>query len=146
MTNNANRVLLVEDDDNHFEIFRFYARKSFPDIEILHMRDGKEVIDFIQLEPCPVDKLPGLILLDLNLPKFNGHEVLKAIKSHPLAKRIPVVILSSSDREEDVRLAYEYHANSYFRKPDKIGQFSATVDKVLNYWLNTIRDTSTYRK
>lgn len=128
------KILLIEDDDNHAEIFTFYAQEIIPEIQLERMRDGEEAIRFFSENRTPSRAFPCLIILDLNLPKFSGHEVLREIKSHPVARRIPVVILSCSHATRDVYSAYDTGANSYIRKPLEAGQFKPVVLDILNYW------------
>ena len=80
-------------------------------------------------------RLPGLILLDLNLPKLSGHEVLKAIRAHPILKRIPVIALTASNRKEDVTRAYDLGVNTFITKPVEFEDFLKVVTSIQDYWI-----------
>ncbi len=80
---------------------------------------------------------PDLILLDLNLPKVSGHEVLQRLKDDPDTMRIPVIILSSSSAESDIRRAYEAHANAYLKKPSSLEGLLAAAEHITNFWMRT---------
>jgi two-component system, chemotaxis family, response regulator Rcp1 len=83
-------------------------------------------------------KMPDLILLDLNLPKVNGHDVLAHIKSNPDTRRIPVIILTSSRAESDVRLAYDSHANAYLKKPTTLDELISAVGQIKSFWMELV--------
>ncbi|HLJ30439.1 MAG TPA: response regulator [Candidatus Angelobacter sp.] len=96
------------------------------------LRDGEEALKFLM--DC-LDPAPRLILLDLKLPKVNGHEVLKAVKSDPAMKSVPIVILTSSAQESDISTSYRLGANSYIQKPVDFEAFCAVIQQVRTYWL-----------
>jgi two-component system response regulator len=96
------------------------------------LRDGEEALQYLLSSVAPVLKL---ILLDLKLPKVNGLEVLRAVKSDPVLKKIPVVVLSSSAQESDIRSSYQLGANSYIQKPVDFEDFRAAIQQVRAYWL-----------
>ena len=107
----------------------------------LHLaRDGVEAVDFLrrsgELDGRP---RPDLVLLDLNLPRMSGREVLETIKSDPDLKRIPVVVLTTSQDEADVLHAYELHANCYITKPVDLDQFMTVVRTIEDFWLTVVR-------
>ena len=106
---------------------------------ILVVRDGAEALDFIfcrgLFQHRSFDHLPRLVLLDLKLPKVDGMEVLKQIKSDPRTKTVPVVIMTSSKEERDLVTSYNSGANSYIQKPVDFDQFRETVKSVGLYWL-----------
>ena len=80
------------------------------------------------------DTLPDLILLDLKLPKYNGHEILKAFKQHEILKIIPIIIFTTSSARKDINMAYENGANSYILKPIEVGKFRKIIEKIFDYW------------
>jgi len=132
-------VLLVEDNpDDAALALRSLAKGEVP-IEVVVVRDGVEAQDYLfggndpKLEPP--GRLPELILLDLKLPKVDGQEVLRCVRSHPRTRLIPVVVLTSSDERHDLERSYALGANSYVRKPVDFTQFSHAVHQMSSYWL-----------
>jgi len=128
-----NPILIVEDNpvDLDLTLRAFSARKLVNPIQIA--RDGEEALAFIQRWELGED-LPIVILLDLNLPKVNGLEVLQVIKEHPLYKTIPVVILTTSSESSDVKTAYQLGANSYIVKPVDFEKFIDMAKHIELYW------------
>lgn len=139
MSKTENYILLVEDNPDDVELTRLAFKKNNFANEIKVVEDGQQAIDFLMGEEKKngVKKYdyPELILLDLKLPKINGHEVLKEIKSKDRLKRIPVVILTSSQEEEDIIKGYDLGANSYVRKPVDYKDFVEVVNNMGIYWL-----------
>lgn len=132
-------ILLVEDDPAHAEI----VRRNFEDFRmanrLMHVTDGQEALDYLFRrasfsDPASAPK-PGLILLDLRLPKVEGLEVLKIIKGDADLCRIPVVVLTTSAAESDMVKAYDSHANSYLVKPVELPQFVDLMKTLGYYWL-----------
>ena len=102
--------------------------------------DGVEALSFLRREGPFVDApRPDLILLDLNLPRMDGREVLGAVKSDPALKRIPIVVLTTSKAEEDVLRSYSLHANCYITKPVDLDQFIGVVRSIDEFWLSIVR-------
>lgn len=134
-------VLLVEDDNSDIELTMRAIQRIDTAFEAIVCRDGLEALDFLfgrgKYAARNVSELPQLILLDLNLPKLNGHEVLKAIRTNKITQHIPVVILSSSDEQSDIQKGYELGINSYVRKPVDYDIFCDTIIQLGKYWLNT---------
>ena len=136
-------VLLVEDNpDDAALALRTLSRGDVP-IEVVVVRDGVEAQDYLfggrEPERNPPGPLPDLVLLDLKLPRVDGQEVLRLIRSHPCTQLIPVVVLTSSDERHDLERCYELGANSYVRKPVDFTQFSQAVGQMSNYWLRLNR-------
>lgn len=136
---NAPEILLVEDNaDDEALTLRALARGGFAD-RVQVVRDGAEALDFLfgtgPYEHRDASRLPALILLDLKLPRIDGLEVLRRIRSDPRTQPACVVIFTSSGEERDIQRAYEYHANSFVRKPVAFENFSQTVDQLARYWL-----------
>ena len=103
------------------------------------MADGVEALAFLRREgPYADSPRPDLILLDLNLPKKSGREVLAEIKADPDLKRIPVVILTVSQAEQDIIKSYNLHANCYITKPVDLDQFLEVVKSIENFWLTVV--------
>jgi len=132
-------ILLVEDNPDHAEL----VMRNMEDFQvansIIHVEDGEAALDYMHGRGAYTDRkhhpLPHLMLLDLRLPKVDGLEVLKEIKSHADLKALPVVILTTSDAERDLAMAYEYHANSYVTKPVNFDEFSKLLKDLGFYWL-----------
>jgi two-component system response regulator len=114
------KILLVEDNFEHLRLTKYILRHNNVPGEVYVVRDGQEAIDYLynrnQYADRTANPRPSLVLLDLNIPKVNGKEVLRLIKSDDSLKEISVVVLSSSDREEDVSYAYELGAAAYISK------------------------------
>lgn len=132
-------ILLVEDNADHAELVRRNLAESLVANRLYHVEDGDDALDFVRQRGTYTDPArfprPNLILLDLRLPRVDGLEVLRQIKSDPELQLIPVVILTTSDAEPDMALAYQYHANSYLTKPVDFGQFAALLKDLGFYWL-----------
>lgn len=132
-------ILLAEDDDGHAELVRRSFEESKLANTLIRVADGQEALDFLYRKNAFSDPakspLPGLILLDLRMPKVDGLEVLKTIKADAVLKRIPVVILTTSAAETDVVKAYDSHANSYLVKPVDFTKFSELMSTLDYYWV-----------
>jgi two-component system, response regulator len=136
---NVVEILLVEDTPGDLELALRALRKANLVNHIEVARDGEEAIEFIFCEGAhaarSVEDGPKLILLDLKLPKVDGLEVLRRIKSDPRTKAIPVVVLTSSKEQSDVVASYHLGVNSYIVKPVNFDQFAAAVQQLGMYWL-----------
>ena len=132
-------ILLVEDNPNDAELALRALKKNKLANNILVVTDGEEALDFVfargAFSDRKVENGPKVILLDLKLPKVDGLEVLRAIKSDPRTKVIPVVVLTSSKEESDVVESYKLGANSYIVKPVEFDKFVAAVKDLGLYWL-----------
>ncbi len=132
-------ILLVEDDPAHTEIVRRNFERFKMPTKLMALSDGQAALDYIfrrngYSDPAASPR-PGIVLLDLRLPKVDGLQVLKSIKDEPSLRQIPVVILTTSANESDIAKAYEYRANSYLVKPVDFAQFSDLLDAFGTYWL-----------
>lgn len=132
-------ILVVEDDPHDLELTLRSISKCDPGIQTTIARDGVEALEYIfgpNAEPIELlKKIPRLIIMDLKLPKVNGLEVIKRIKSHQTARTIQIVVFSSSTQEEDILMAYRNGANSYLSKPVKYEEYSLIIVSATNYWL-----------
>ncbi|MBK5274825.1 MAG: response regulator [Desulfuromonadales bacterium] len=132
-------ILLVEDDPAHAEIVRRNFEKLRTANRMISVPDGQAALDYLYRRADYSDPVnsprPGIVLLDLRLPKVDGLQVLKMIKEDPSLLQIPVVILTTSASESDITKAYEYRANSYLVKPVDFSQFSSLLDAFGGYWL-----------
>ncbi len=139
MNGNALNILFVEDNPDHAEL----VMRSFQDHRVAntihHLTDGEAALDYLLRRNAYSDPQksprPHVVLLDLRLPKVDGLEVLKVIRSSQGLEKIPVVVLTTSHAELDVGKAYEYHANSYLVKPLDFEKFTNLMDDLGFYWL-----------
>jgi two-component system, response regulator len=139
MTENPLEILLVEDNPNDAEL-SLYALKKFKIANsIYHARDGEEALTYLfkqsDGERGTIIRIPRLVLLDLKLPKVDGLEVLRKLKSDPRTQSVPVVVLTSSREERDIIESYNLGVNSYIVKPIDFEQFMEAVRSVGLYWL-----------
>lgn len=136
-------ILLVEDSLAHAELVKRSFEDLRDDIRLTHMKDGQAAIDwlFAEGEYAGWDlDIPHVVLLDLRLPRVDGLEVLKRIKSDPGMNKVPVIILTTSAAEKDVAMSYSIHANSYLVKPMEFDRFKQLMGDVANYWLRANQD------
>lgn len=141
MTPGPLMVLLVEDDEAHVELIKRAFRRARIINHILVIGDGEAALDYLfrrreYTDPAASPR-PGLILLDLKLPRVSGMEVLQQIKGDPVLRIIPTVVLTTSDRDEDLQSSYNHGANSYVTKPVKIEEFEVKMGNLGLYWVLT---------
>ncbi len=133
-------ILLVEDNEGDILLTTeaLEEGKIFKTLKVI--RDGASVINFLNeiVEKSP-SELPDLILLDINLPKKNGHEVLKEVKSIKLLQHIPIIMLTTSSSEIEILKSYQHHANCYLVKPMEVSDFIGVIEKIEEFWLSTAR-------
>jgi len=133
-------ILIVEDNPHDLELAVLALKKNNLSDRIMIVRNGEEALNFLfrrkEFSKRDKQQTPGFILLDLKLPRINGLEVLKEIKSDPLLRKIPVVILSTSNEEKDLQQGYLLGANSYIIKPVDYQQFVQTILEIGQYWLD----------
>lgn len=127
------RILLVEDNPADVRLIREALKTVKASCDLDVVEDGEQALGF--LEDCVPDSPPDLVLLDLNLPRKSGTEVLTEMKKNPTWKRIPVIILTSSGSESDVNSAYDCGANSYLRKPTDLNNLYSLTDVLASFWL-----------
>ncbi|OCB49374.1 two-component system response regulator [Mycobacterium malmoense] len=133
-------ILLVEDDPGDELITReaFEHNKLQNRLHVAH--DGEEGLDYLyRRDPFQDAPRPDLILLDLNLPKYDGRQLLEKIKSDPDLARIPVVVLTTSSAEEDILRSYKLHANAYVTKPVDLDQFMRAVRQIDEFFVQVVR-------
>jgi len=135
MTVDPVEILLVEDNASHAEMTVRALRKHQISNHIHVARDGAEAIEFIFSGGFGDGKAPRVVLLDLKLPKIDGIEVLRRIKADPRTRAIPVVILTSSREDQDLRACYDLGVNSYIVKPVDFQQFTEAVRSLGLYWV-----------
>ncbi|MGA9097730.1 MAG: response regulator [Methanotrichaceae archaeon] len=132
-------IIIVEDDPNDAELITRILRKHNLANKLVLLKDGAEALDFLFGKGSFIDKYddgsPKVILLDLKLPKVNGIEVLRKLKSDERTRKIPVVILTSSREDRDLKDAYDLGVNSYVTKPIKFDEFAKVVADLGMYWM-----------
>jgi two-component system response regulator len=138
MTSQRN-ILLVEDNPDDAELTRrAFARNKLAN-EIIHVADGQEALDYLFAAGAYADRTdllpPTLVLLDLNLPKIAGLDVLRRMRADPRTRRLPVVVLTSSNEERDLIASYDLGANSFVRKPVDFAEFLEAARQLGMYWL-----------
>lgn len=132
-------ILLVEDNIDDANLTIRALKKSNLANQLFHVKDGAEAFDFIYAQGAYTDRklmeMPKVIFLDLKMPKVDGMEVLRKLKADDLTKDIPIVILTSSKEDPDIKTCYELGANSYIVKPVEFENFYETVSQLGMYWL-----------
>ena len=132
-------ILLVEDNLGDARLAREAFRDSKTPINVSHVRDGVEALAFLRRQGAFASApRPGLILLDLNLPRKNGRQVLAEIKQDPGLRRIPVVVLTISKDEEDVLKSYDLQANCYITKPLDLSRFQKVIGAIEDFWMTVV--------
>ncbi|MDZ7802209.1 MAG: response regulator [Trueperaceae bacterium] len=143
MSSTASRpaeILLVEDSPADITLVEEIFEESRIPCTLHVVQDGQAAMDHLRRAPGYENAVqPDLVLLDLNLPKMGGAEVLVEIKNDPELRRIPVVVLTTSDQEADVLRSYDQHANSYIIKPIGYEQFMQVVHTLEDFWFSTVR-------
>jgi CheY-like chemotaxis protein len=139
---NAITILMADDDADDRDLTRDAMNRGKLPSELRFVEDGEELLDYLHRRgryTNPDDApLPGLILLDLNMPRMDGREALRSIKSNPTLRRIPIIILSTSRREEDVLGSYDMGANCFITKPETFEQLVEVVKVLDKHWLQTV--------
>jgi CheY-like chemotaxis protein len=133
-------ILLVEDSPDDADLTIDALRDGRVQNRVTHVEDGVEAMAFLRREGRYADApRPDLILLDLNLPRKNGREVLAEVKQDPNLRRIPVVIMTSSDDEKDILTAYNLYVNCYVTKPVDLDQFIGVVKSIEHFWFSIVK-------
>lgn len=130
-----------DDDDDRLLVERALSRMQAP-VTLRSVRDGDQLLEYLyrrgEYEQLRKTAMPGLILLDLNMPRLDGREALAAIKGDPQLCSIPVVIFTTSSSEEDIARSYALHANSYIQKPASAQQMTEILTRLYTYWFDTV--------
>jgi len=133
-------ILLVEDNPADIQITKRALRDSALPVELIVVRDGQEAVDYLLRQgshaPGQPWRKPDLILLDLNLPRLTGREVLQQVRASSGLRVVPVVVLSTSNRQEDVAELYALGANTYVEKPQDFARFVEVLQIIQRYWLD----------
>ncbi len=133
-------VLIVEDNEGDVRLIKEAFTGSTVDSKFSVVSDGEEALDYLYRRgKFEASSRPDLILLDLNLPRLNGFDVLSDVKSNPALQQIPVVIFSSSTSDNDVIKSYDLKANSYISKPSDFDEFLTVVKTIEEFWFRTVR-------
>lgn len=137
----AHTILLVEDNPADVKILQRALRESGWGVELIVARDGEEAVDYLLRQGRHANgemwRIPDLILLDLNLPGMGGREVLERVRATPRMRAVPVVVLSTSRRTEDIHQMYASGANTYIEKPQDFSRFVQVLQTIHRYWLDT---------
>ena len=132
-------LLLVEDNPGDVRLTQEALKEGTLPVHLNVARDGVEALDFLRRrEPFEDAPTPDLILLDLNLPRKSGREVLSEIKSDPRLRRIPVLVMTTSRADQDIQKAYSLNANCYITKPMDLDEFLRIVKSIEDFWLRTV--------
>ncbi|MGD1856194.1 MAG: response regulator [Leptolyngbyaceae cyanobacterium] len=133
-------ILLVEDDVGDIELTREAMLDSKITVNLNVVQDGIQALSYLRRQAGYVDAaIPDLVLLDLNLPRRNGREVLQEIKGDPALKHIPVIVLTTSDAEEDILRSYELGVNCYVQKPVGMVEFMRIVQVLEDFWFTIVK-------
>jgi CheY-like chemotaxis protein len=131
------RILLVEDSPSDVRLIREALKDAPVPIQLTIARDGIEATEYLQQSESGVVSRPDLILLDLNLPRKNGREVLAEVKSSPTLKQIPILVMTSSRSDEDISQVYALNANCFITKPGDLDEYQSVVKSIENFWFLT---------
>lgn len=134
------QVLLVEDNDADARLMIEAFRSTNAEVRVEHIRDGEKVLPFLLGNPPYESRsFPDLILLDLNLPRKDGREILADIKSEPGLAHVPVIVMSNSTYPADIHYCYKLHANCYLAKPLGFRQTCRSAELIGEFWLNIVK-------
>ncbi len=138
---NPIRILLVEDNEGDVLLTTVALEEGIINFNLSVVNDGKEAINFLNKEgKYACANQPELIFLDINLPKKNGHEVLKYIKENENLKHIPVIMLTTSSSQKDIDMAYDNNANGFITKPSDVKEFLSAVVSTVNSWMPKVKN------
>lgn len=133
-------ILMVEDNEGDIILTKEALQESKVNNTVTAVRNGKAAIDYVfKKGEFSKSESPDLILLDINLPLKNGHEVLRAIKENESTRKIPVIMLTTSSSKKDIDQSYRQHANCYIVKPVEVNDFLHSVAIIENFWLNVVK-------
>lgn len=128
-------IVLVEDSEGDIVLLQQVLLRFGPSIEIVSIRDGESALQFFGAPEKSIrEKFPDLVILDLNLPKIGGLDILLQIKSSDLLRTLPVIILTTSESEQDIKKAYRLGANTFISKPASFSEFSEKIILTVQYW------------
>jgi len=134
---NPINILLIEDNEGDILLTKEAFEESKIVNKIIVIKDGKEAINFFETVNRKED-IPHIVLLDINLPKMSGHEVLMYIKNNEKFMSIPVIMLTTSSSEKDILQSYRNHVNCYITKPIDVSDFMKAITKIEDFWINIV--------
>ena len=141
--NGSHPILIAEDDEDDYLLTIEALKEAGVDSQIKWVKDGEELMDYLEPIGAKIRKtdseFPSLILLDLNMPRKDGREVLEEIKKNETLRKIPVVILTTSKAETDINHAYDLGVNSYIQKPVRFSEFVEVIKVVSHYWFHIVK-------
>ena len=137
---NSIHILLVEDNEGDILL----TKEALHQVRLVNTisvaKDGKEAVSYMEkIAPYTNSVIPDIILLDINLPKMNGHEVLKHLKTNNEFKHIPVLMFTTSSAEKDILESYKNYANCYITKPVEVDDFLSVIQSIENFWISVIQ-------
>ena len=133
------RILIVEDNPADAELVRdLILERQLGDVDVVN--DGEQALNYLKRR-APFDSAPrpGFVLLDLNIPKLHGREVLRAVKSDQELRQIPILVFTSSEAERDIIESYDLNANCYIQKPTDLDEYSKMIDLLNEFWIKTVK-------
>jgi CheY-like chemotaxis protein len=134
------KVLLVEDNEGDIQLVKYCFKKLEIKHDLIVVKDGQEAINFLyKKENYSNAPTPDIIILDLNLPKKSGAEIIADIKNNEQLKHIPVLILSTTSTEQDILKLYQLHANSFMTKPVDMNNFLEMIRSIKNFWFDLVK-------
>ncbi len=136
MARHGNQILLAEDDPDDGVLIEQILSEVCPNLSIVVFPEGEPLLGFLS-KSAP--RLPSLIISDLNMPRVDGKQLLKSLKTHPAFQPIPVIILSTSNDEKEIRWCYSAGANSFITKPDLFPHWKKMLKNTCDYWLTTVQ-------
>lgn len=144
MNNNNNNhkniitILVIEDNKADIQLIKLFLQKFKAPTDVIVISDGEKATDYITKEVAQGRaQSPDLIILDLNLPLKDGRDVLREIKTNPISSSIPVLVLTTSQNQDDILKCYQLHANCYLTKPSELSKFNHIMNRIEEFWLET---------
>ncbi|MBU6301408.1 MAG: response regulator [Verrucomicrobia bacterium] len=136
MTSSGTILILADDDPDD----RLLTREAFEEAgyqgDFRFVEDGRQLLEYLDLSR---KSLPGVILLDLNMPRMSGFEALRELKADPALRSIPIIVLTTSNADEDVLRSYDLGGNSFITKPASFAELTGVAKRVISYWLETVK-------
>ena len=142
MTNSSKlfSIVIAEDDEDDYLLTMEAFKEAGVENKVYWVKNGEELLEFLKSPPDDASfAKPGLILLDLNMPKKDGREVLSEIKSDPQLRHIPVIVMTTSKADADIINSYDLGVNSFIQKPVRFQEFVSVIKIFANYWIKTVK-------
>lgn len=128
-------ILLIEDELPDVELMETVLKKNSHHIQLINCKNGEEALHFLEKRLISSQPLPDLILSDIRMKKMTGFELLEKVKSNSQLQQIPFIILTNSDTEQDILMAYKFHANCYLKKPSRLSELADLMRSIEEFWL-----------